>query len=67
MNRAFQPDLWPRKQTKRQAETIKLAVARNRWFEIYLPAESELSVPKAAESHLAEFQKAGCCGSACVT
>jgi len=33
MKRAFQPDLWPRKQTKRQAETIKLAVARNRWFE----------------------------------
>jgi hypothetical protein len=33
MNRAFQPDLWPRKQTKRQAETIKLAAARNRWFE----------------------------------
>ena len=33
MKRAFQPDLWPRKQTKRQAETIKLAVARNQWFE----------------------------------
>jgi hypothetical protein len=33
INHAFQPDLWPRKQTKRQAETIKLAVARNRWFE----------------------------------
>jgi len=33
MKRAFQPDVWPRKQTKRQAQTIKLAVARNRWFE----------------------------------
>jgi hypothetical protein len=30
MKRAFQPDLWSRKQAKRQAETIKLAVARNR-------------------------------------
>src|ERR1700747_1612957 len=39
----------------------------DRWFEIYFPAESKLSVPKAAESHLAEFQKAGCCGSACVS
>src|SRR6516165_5168072 len=57
MKRAFQPDLWPRKQTKRQAETIKLAVARNRWFEsISLQRRERTFGSSAAEPHLAEFQ-----------
>src|SRR6516165_2930205 len=57
MKRAFQPDLWPRKQTKRQAETIKLAVARNRWFEsISLQRRERTFGSSAAEPHLAAFQ-----------
>ena len=56
MKRAFQPDLWPRKQTKRQAETIKLAVARNRCSTLSPSSGERTFGSSAAEPHLAEFQ-----------